>query len=165
MEIEKSEEICLSACAFKGAVAYWAYAQSPKREPRSIEKVMKALEGIIQADFKVIMGDFQCKSFQDEEALYKYINEKLLGIPEIEDWNLSYNEKKDNIDVNDPNRGGYRLISAYDKRDIDSWKDDFVDLDAFIGNVMTLIMKGKCSNDYDLREKQLERQNAGELRA
>ena len=37
--------------------------------------------------------------------------------------------------MDDENRAKYSIITAYDIYDSESWKDDFIDLDAFARNV------------------------------
>lgn len=125
----------LTARAFKGAVAYYAYTQTPGMKPRNIDKVMDAIQNIIDVEFEVVCGDFWYLNCEGD--FYNYIKEKLMSIPEFVDWNLSQKEKEANISVDDPSRATFAFVSRYD---YPKEEYDFVDLDAFIRNVHRLIL-------------------------
>ena len=60
-----------------------------------------------------------------------YKNTKIKKL--FEKLNLSYNEMKAGISVDDPNREKITFSSRYDGP---KWEDDFIDLDALINNVV-----------------------------
>lgn len=138
---ENSEYIMVGAREFKGAFAYYAYTQCPRRKPRNIDVVMDKLESIIESEFTKVPNSTYCyMEFQNHNELYEWLDKKLKSIPEFVDWNLSENELAEGISVDDENRPPFRFTSAYDVEDDDYIKNDFVDLDAFISNVMFMII-------------------------
>lgn len=146
---ENSEYIVVSANAFKGAFAYYAYTQCPRRKPRNIDVVMDKLESIIESEFTKVPDSTYCyMEFQNPNELYEWLDEKLKAIPEFVDWNLSENELAEGVSVDDENRSSFRFISAYDVEDDDYIKNDFVDLDAFIRNVMFMIIS--CTREVEI---------------
>lgn len=72
----------------------------------------------------------------EEDRLYDYIDQLLKSIPEFEELNLSQIEYDNGVNVHDENRSKYSFRSAYDIETVDSWKEDFIDLDAFVRNVV-----------------------------
>jgi hypothetical protein len=71
----------------------------------------------------------------EKEKAYNYLKDLLMGIPEFVELNLSQVEFDKSISVDDESRPKYAFTTRYDKYDSESWKRDFIDLDAFIGNV------------------------------
>lgn len=113
------------------AISGQLYSQAPNRQPRKVEIIMNE-----------VRNKYREKAFNDNgyyslrvENLYKYIKELLMSIPEFVELNLTQNEYEKGIKVDDKNRGKYRVTSMYDKNTSESWKNDFIDLDAFIKNV------------------------------
>jgi hypothetical protein len=103
-------------------------------KPRNIDKVMDAVQHIIETEFER-MGDFYYLNFEGD--LYSFIKDKLMGIPDFVDWNLSLYEKEKGTLVDEPSRPKYAFVSRYDRL---KPEHDFVDLDAFIRNVHRLIL-------------------------
>lgn len=73
-----------------------------------------------------------------------------MGIPEFVELNLSQVEFEKGISVNDETWPKFAFTSRYDVNTPESWKNDFIDLDAFIGNVHHRLIKcatkGDCMN-------------------
>lgn len=107
------------------------YSQAPNRQPRKAEIIMDKVKEKYRSE---ALNDNEYYSLKVEDP-YKYIEDLLMSIPEFEELNLSQNEYEAGIKVNDENRGKYKFASMYDKNTSESWKDDFIDLDAFIRNV------------------------------
>lgn len=133
----QEKKICLSERDLLGAVGFWAYSQCPNRMPRKIETVMEKLKEKIRGQF-VNWNEFYYIEIESSK-IHEYIHELLFSIPEWQEWNLSLIEYEKGIKVDDENRSKYSFTSAYDKETAESWKSDFVDLDAFTRNVSRLI--------------------------
>lgn len=110
------------------------YAQAPNHKPRKIEIIMDKIQKKFREDCLVSGGDWHYK-YINENKLFDYVHATLFSIPEFEELNLSQNEYEAGIKVNDDSRAKYNFCSAYDVATEDSWKDDFIDLDAFVRNV------------------------------
>lgn len=106
-------------------VGMWAVRQSPYPVPENLETVLRKFQEVLKTTggFDVAV---HCKGgmrrFQTRRELIKFLNEHLKPIPEFAGWNERKNK-----------RDGHGFVSALDgERDPD---DDFIDLDALIGNV------------------------------
>lgn len=115
------------------AIGGQLFAQAPKCQPRKAEIIMQKFQDLFREDVvnRTITNYYELAI--EEKELNNYIHKKLMSIQEFRELNLSQIEYENNVD--DENRSGYTIISAYDIETEDSWKDDFVDLDAFIRNV------------------------------
>jgi len=137
-----------------GVVGFWAYNQCPNQTPRKIETVMSKLKGAIEEDF--ILPFESDKTFYTKDIeqgkVYEYIHNLLHAIPEFKEWNLSQIEYDNGVKVDDESRPQYNFTSAYDVRDESYWKNDFVDLDAFVNNVVRSIFEQKYLDDMDKKE-------------
>lgn len=128
----RKETICLYENDLMFVVGGLLFKQSPNKQPRKAETIMVKVRDAFRKD-----------AFNDNEwytvhvptgKMYSYIEKLMYSISEFEELNLSQIEYDNGVKIDD-DREGYLLSSAYDKYDKDSWKDDFVDLDAFIRNV------------------------------
>jgi hypothetical protein len=109
------------------------FCQAPNRQPRKVEIIMQKVKDAFRKD---AYNDNEYYSIRIPEAdSYNYIKSLLKGIPEFEELNLSQIEFDKHITVEDENRPKYKLTSRYDIETYESWKHDFIDLDAFIRNV------------------------------
>lgn len=97
---------------------------------------------IMQAKFDSFLGDVRIAVFSESVIPRSIIAFKLAhyfvnSIPEIRALNLSMVEREAGIvDPDDTRRSGkYRVTTMYDKTDKDTWKTDFIDLDALVGNL------------------------------
>lgn len=77
--------------------------------------------------------------YTDTKDLYNLLNNMFQCIPEFNELNLSELEIQHSVGLDDPNRPKYSFSSAYDVIGDEDWKDNFVDLTAFIQNMMYLI--------------------------
>ena len=115
------------------AVGGQLFSQAPNRNPRKAEIIMKKIK---EAFRREATNDNEYYTLVVED-MYKYIEDLLMGIKEFTELNLSQNEYEDGINVDDENRSKYLFTSSLDIETSESWRDDFVDLDAFIRNVYT----------------------------
>jgi hypothetical protein len=109
------------------------FDQAPNRQPRKVEVIMQKVRDTFRKDAQN-NNEFYSAVIPEKE-IYNYIKTLLMNIPEFVDLNLSQIEFEDKISVNDENRVKYHFTSRYDKETADSWRYDFIDLDAFIKNV------------------------------
>lgn len=100
---------------------------------------------IVQAKFDSFFGTDQIVVFSESDIPQHSIAFQLAhyfvnSIPEIRALNLSMVEREAGfVDPDDPRRSGkYHVTTIYDKNDKDSWKTDFIDLDALVGNLCTM---------------------------
>lgn len=109
------------------------FDQAPNRQPRKPEIIMQK----VRDAFRLACyndNEYYLARVSDDET-YEFIKKLLMDIPEFVELNLSEIEFTKNISVDDKNRSKFSFVSAYDKASPDSWKRDFIDLDAFIRNV------------------------------
>ena len=97
---------------------------------------------IVQAELDSVFGDVWISVFSESvipmhsiafQLAHYFVN----SIPEIRALNLSMVEREAGIvDPDDTRRSGkYRVTTMYDMIDKDTWKTDFIDLDALVGNL------------------------------
>lgn len=114
-------------------VAGQLFEQAPNREPRNVEKIMLEVRNKFRES---TYNDNEWYSmYIEEDKLYKFVENLLLSIPEFVDLNLSYLEYSNGVKVDDESRPKFSFCSIYDVYNADSWKKDFIDLDAFVQNV------------------------------
>ena len=123
------------------------FDMAPNRQPRNAEIIMTKVRDTFREKAYNSNEFYMLVLKDDKDTIYTFIKDMLMNIPEFKDLNLSYNEYNKNISIDDPSRETYKFISMYDKNIEDSWKDDFIDLDAFINNVVYLIMDNIKSKD------------------
>lgn len=131
----RKETICISERNFMYVVAGQLYDQAPNRQPRKADEIMRG----VQFNFR---NDARCNNENEwyfinveKNKICEFIQSMLMSISAFQELNLTQNEFESGISVDDENRGGFKLTSRYDKNSADSWRDDFIDLDAFIQNV------------------------------
>lgn len=133
--------IILSINDFVGAIAYNAYRMAPNHAPRKIEIVMEKVRNYLRENLEQPLKTdktFWSKGFEPKEV-YGFIRDMMFSIPEFKEWNLSQIEYEKGISVDDETRSEFSFSSRYDIRDEDFWKDNFIDLDAFVNNVCRVI--------------------------
>lgn len=133
--------IILSMNDIMGAVAYNAYRMAPNHTPRKIEVVMDKAKNYLTEHLEQPFNldkTFWSRGFERKDV-YGFIHDMMFSIPEFQEWNLSQIEYEKGISVDDENRSEFSFSSRYDVRDENFWKDDFIDLDAFVNNVCRVI--------------------------
>lgn len=79
--------------------------------------------------------------YMTDSEFEKWLIKTLSGCPTFTKLNLSYNEILNNVNVNDSNRVDFVVTSGYDVDTEESWKNDFIDLDAAIGNIYRAVIQ------------------------
>lgn len=120
-----------------GIIAGEAYTLAPNHSPRKIEIVMDKVRNYLKDNLNQPIPydkSFYCKEFE-EDKIYGFIHDMMFSIPEFLEWNLTQIEYEDGISVDDESRPKFCFVSGYDVIEEDDWKNDFIDLDAFVQNV------------------------------
>ena len=141
----RKKVFCLYERDLMKVVGGQLFDQAPNREPRKAETIMRKLR---EKKKKKAYNDNEWYSWNiPAEELYKTVEKLLKDIPEFRDLNLSQIEYENGVSVDDEDRPKYSFSSRYDVYDKDSWKDDFVDLDAFVRNVVLNLKREKIANE------------------
>lgn len=120
------------------------FEMAPNRQPRKAEIIMTKVRDKFRED---AFNDNEYYSLRiAKNKLKKYIRELLFSIHEFKELNLTQIEYEKGIDVDDEKRPKYKLLTAHDVETIDSWKTDFIDLDAFASNAYSLLRNTKEDN-------------------
>lgn len=112
------------------AIGGQLFDQAPNRQPRKVEIIMQKVRDAFRADDKCHNDNEFYSMRLPEKGVYQFIKDTLFAIPEFQELNLSQIEYENGVSVDDENRGKYSFVTRYDKYDSDSWKSDFIDLDA-----------------------------------
>lgn len=117
------------------------YMLAPLHKPRKMEYIMDKYVSRLRKHEEVKShgadGTEKFYYFEtDFDGIRKIIKDTLFGIREFRELNLTQNEYEAEIDPDDPNRNNYVFTSAYDVYPEDHWREDFIDLDAAIQNIM-----------------------------
>ena len=116
------------------AISGQLFDQAPNRCPRKAEIIMKKVRDAFRAD-KRCNNDNEWYSIRlPEKEVYQFIYDLLFATPEFQELNLSQIEYENGVSVDDENREKYSFVTRYDKYNSESWKSDFIDLDAFVRN-------------------------------
>lgn len=142
----RKESIIIYERDFAYCLAGQLYDQAPGRKPRKADIIInKALEAFNQyPTHGKIFGDSNTVSIE-KDKVYDFCHEILYNIPEFLELNLSQVEYEKGISVDDENRPKFSFTSMYDIETEDSIRNDFIDLDAFVGNVSRKL--------YNVRDK------------
>lgn len=128
--------------------AHEAIRISPYAVPFDFEKVLKDLHAIVSHHFTEIMADcgIFCKDMTCNEVR-DLICYSLAEIDEFRKWNITRREQA--AGQTSPS-SGFAMISRYLKQPHPD--DDFVDLDALVGNATRLIWKLGLEQHEDIKE-------------
>lgn len=129
----REKTISISERDLMYTVAGQLFDQAPNRQPRKAEIIMQKARDAFRKD-AYNDNEFYSLLVPEKEA-YKYIEKLLKGISEFNDLNLSQAEFESGVTVDDENRPKFSFTSRYDVHTSESWKTDFIDIDAFIRNV------------------------------
>ncbi len=120
------------------AIAGTLYRMAPRNRPRNMDKIMShVIENAEQSCVDVVNNRYL---FMTLEEFHEWLTDMLKRCPEFCNLNLSQNEIDKNISVGDESRLKFAFTSAYDVETDDSWRDDFIDLDAAIRNIYSCII-------------------------
>ena len=138
----RAATICLSEKDLMYTVAGQLFEQAPDRAPRNAEAIMRQVRDTFRKD--AYNADEWYTLQLPVDGLYAYVEKLLKGIKEFNDLNLSQYEIEQGINVEDENRAKF----AFTSRDTRLKKEhDFIDLDAFISNVVRSINKWRDANE------------------
>lgn len=151
----RTRTILISERDFVYVVAGQLYDQAPNRQPRFADTIMRNVRDAFRNDDNCV-NDNEFRSIRIEESkVYEWVDSLLKGIKEFVELNLSQVEFENGVHVDDLNRSKYSFVTRYDVETEDSWKSDFIDLDAFIRNVVgALIDRVNSNNDCFLCKHQ-----------
>lgn len=131
----RKESICISERNLMYAVAGQLYDQAPNRQPRKADEIMRGVQSNFRNDSRCCNDNEWYFINMEKDKIYEFIKSILTSIPEFRELNLTQNEFEAGVSVDDENRPDLKLTTSYDKNSADSWRDDFIDLDAFVQNV------------------------------
>lgn len=131
-----------SICDYEFAkeTAGWLYYLAPRNCPRNADVIMKkAMDAFRSKAEKNWFGRYEWIITEDE--IYHEVDAIFKAIPEFVELNLSENEIERGVNVDDEDRRRFSFHSGYDVETEESVRDDFVDLDAFVQNVVCSLYK------------------------
>lgn len=144
--IKRHYTIMITEREFIAALAAQLYEQAPNRSPRNADFIIKQARDLFRAD--------SCNSNEwytlriSPTELYTYLEKILYKIPEFAELNITQKEYDNGLrNPYDENRPKYHFVSSYDTEIKDSWRYDFVDLDAFIRNFHNRLLKELDANE------------------
>ena len=120
------------------AIAGTLYRMAPRNRPRDMNKIMSYM--IEQLESVCVDVATNRYLYMSDEVFNKWLASTLKGCQEFCNLNLSQNEWDNGISVDDESRPKFAFTSMYDAETVDSWKDDFIDLDAAIRNIYNCII-------------------------
>ena len=128
-----------------GHIAMWLYRLAPKHQPRKADIIMKHVNSRIDSVFDIPFKhnpEFKIRDFEDGNDLYKFVDELMKNIKEFRELNLTWQEYEAGVDVDSPDREeGMVFISMYDVKSSEDWYiKDFIDLDAFVQDVVSSVL-------------------------
>lgn len=108
-------------------------SMAPSFKPRNFQEIIDAFVRKFQESDRVEQGIESYLITCSYNDLLNILKDILMQIPEFKALNLSTDEYNAGVNVDDPNRGKFCLISRYTLQDS---SNDFIDLDACIQNVV-----------------------------
>ena len=144
----RQKTILVSERTLLFAIAGQLFDQAPNRQPRKAEIIMQKVRDAFRTD-KRCCNDNEWYSMRlPGKEVYQFIKDLLFAIPEFRELNLSQIEYENGVSVDDESRGKYSFVTRYDKYNSESWKSDFIDLDAFVRNAERMFW-GIYDNEQD----------------
>ena len=129
----RKETIRVSETDLMFVIAGQLFDQAPNRQPRKSEIIMQKVRDSFR---KIADNHNERYTFcVEKDKLYVWFHDLLFAIPEFRELNLTQIEFEKGISVDDENRPPFKFSTRYDVETSESWKYDFIDLDAFIQNV------------------------------
>lgn len=114
-------------------IAGQLFDQAPNSQPRKAEIIMQKVRDSFREQ-ACNRNEWYTVNIS-EDKLYDLIHDLMFAIPEFRELNLMQIEFDKGISVDDENRPPFKFSTRYDVKTSESWKYDFIDLDAFIQNV------------------------------
>lgn len=113
---------------------------APLCKPRNLDEIISEFAYEFKSNENCVNNnEMYSIKFESNDSFNNWLEDTLKSIQAFRNLNLSQEEVDHNISVDDENRNKYNFTSAYDKYDSESWKTDFIDLDACIGNILNAI--------------------------
>lgn len=131
----REESFFLSETQLMKSIGGWLYAQAPKHSPRKVEVIMQKVQETFREQAFNDNEYYSIRIPVKDDGLKKYLHNLLFSIDEFKELNLSQNEYDNGVDVEDDSRPKFHFTSSHDVYNSESWKEDIVDLDAFVQNV------------------------------
>lgn len=128
----RKETIRISERDLMFVVGGQLFDHAPNRQPRKAEIIMQKIRDAFRSE-AYNDNEFYTASVE-LDSLYSWMKDKLFSIPEFQELNLTQKEYENGISVDDESRPKFCFTSRYDVYDSESWKSDFIDLDAFVQN-------------------------------
>ena len=137
-----------------GHIAMWLYRLAPKYQPRKADIIMKHVNSRIDSVFDIPIKydpEFKIKDFEDRNDLYKFVDELMKNIKEFRELNLTWQEYEAGVDVDSPDRDEViAFASMYDVKSSEDWyTKDFIDLDAFVQDVVYSVLLEEEADNND----------------
>lgn len=126
------------------SVAGNIYRMHSTHTPPNMDVLMSKFEDLLSKDCVPADAPRHSKTrylHMTEKEFSKWLQSCLMSIKAFVNLNLSYREITEGVAVDDPSRPTVSFTSAYDIESEDSWKDDFIDLDACIRNIENEVFK------------------------
>ena len=118
---------------------------APRNRPRNMDKIMShVIENAEQACVDVVNNRHL---FMTHTEFSDWLTDMLKSCPDFCNLNLSQNEVDSGVSVDDESRPKYAFTSVYNVETEDSWKNDFIDLDAAIRNIYDCIIAAHEETD------------------
>ena len=112
----------------------------PICKPRNLDEIISEFAYEFKSNENCVNNnEMYSIEFESNDSFNNWLEDTLKSIQAFRNLNLSQEEVDHNISVDDENRNKYNFTSAYDKYDSESWKTDFIDLDACIRNILNAI--------------------------
>lgn len=127
------------------AVAGTLYRMAPRNRPRDMDKIMSYVVEQLESVCVNVATDRYLH--MSAEVFNEWLTSMLKSCSEFCNLNLSQNECDKGISVDDESRAEFAFTSMYDVETADSWKDDFIDLDAAIHNIYNCIITAHEESD------------------
>lgn len=131
----RTETVLVSERNLMFVIAGQLYDQAPNRQPRKAEIIMRKARDGFRNNERCVNDNEWYNIRIKRDKFYDFLKDLLFSIPEFEELNLSEIEYENGVSVDDENRSKFAFTSRYDKYDSETWKRDFIDLDAFMRNV------------------------------
>lgn len=127
------------------AVAGTLYRMAPRNRPRDMDKIMSYVVEQLESVCVDVATDRYLH--MSAEVFNEWLTSMLKSCSEFCNLNLSQNECDKGISVDDESRAEFAFTSMYDVETEDSWRYDFIDLDAAIRNIHDCIMAAHEETD------------------
>ena len=138
--------IIINRAEMVGHIAMWLYRLAPKHRPRKVDSIIDSAIKYMDDTFTTPLKsdpEFRTHDFENKDSLYSYIDTMMKSIKEFRELNLTWREYVSGVDVDSPDRESVVVfISMYKVESADAWfEEDFVDLDAFVQDVTSSLLR------------------------